>query len=127
MPAPVITAQNRAIRVGQSVAASSLFSVADADNDAITEYRFYDEGTAPDSGYFSLNGVRQQAEEVIVVSAAQLANLQWVAGSVGGAERAWARASDGFGLSPWVNWTMTSSNVLPVVTPASANNSLHSG
>src|SRR6185503_2712436 len=104
-----------------------LFNVTDADNDTITEYRFYDEGTAPGSGYFRLNGVRQQAEEVIVVSAAQLANLQWVAGSLGGAERAWARASDGFGLSPWVNWTLTSSNTLPGVTAVNANNSLHSG
>src|SRR6185503_11087649 len=106
---PRIIAPNAGVRSGQQVAASSLFTVTDADNDPITEYRFYDEGTDPSSGYFTVNGVRQAAALTFIVNPAQLSTVKWVSGA-GGAEIVWARASDGFSPGDWVSWTMTSDN-----------------
>src|SRR5258708_1610149 len=56
--APVVTAPNAAIATGHSVAASSLFSVTDADGDTITEYALYD---ATGSGHFVVNGAPHSA------------------------------------------------------------------
>jgi hypothetical protein len=116
---PVVTAQNRSVRAGQAVGAGTLFDVTDADNDAIAEYRFYDEGTDPNSGYFSLGGTRQTAGVTFTVPAVQLANLQWVSGTGAGSETVWARASDGQGYGAWASWTMTTTpNRAPVVAPS---------
>ena len=123
--APVITAADRSVHSGQPVAASSLFSVTDADNDAIVQYQFWDGGAAQSSGYFALSGVRQGANQAIDVSAAQLANVQFVGGAAAGTEMVWVRASDGAAYSAWTGWNMSSGNSAPVVTPA--NTLLHAG
>ena len=74
---PVVTANAGSVRVNQSVAAATLFSVTDADGDAITQYQFYDYGGG---GYYTLNGVVQASHVHFVVSAANLAALNFVGG-----------------------------------------------
>ena len=94
--APVVTAPNATLTHNQSVAASSLFSVSDPDNDAITSYQFYD---ASGNGHFVVNGVAQSAGVAITVTAAQLAQTSYQSGS--GADQLYVQASDGTLWSGW--------------------------
>ena len=120
--APVVTAASgQTILVGQSVAASSLISVSDADDDPITTYQFSD--TTAANGHFVLNGVVQAAGTTITVSAANLANLTFVGSSTPGTGEIYAWASDGMTLSNpaifWVNvqQSVTGSSAPVVTTP----------
>jgi hypothetical protein len=101
--APVVSAANVTATVGESFAASSLFSVTDADGDTITEYQFYDGPVA--TGHFTVNGVVQGINQIVDVSAAQLAQTTFVAGP--GTDDVYVRAFDGKNWSVENgNWTM---------------------
>ena len=72
----------------QNIAASSLFSVSDADGDAITKYQFWDSTSDPLSGHFVVGGVAQGTNQYIDVTAAQLCahyipERLWIGRSVG--------------------------------------------
>src|SRR5262249_54230226 len=72
------TAGTLPVLSNRSVAASLLFSAADPEGDAITQYEFQDVGTGATSGHFTLNGVAQpQGDPTFTVSAAQLGQLQY--------------------------------------------------
>jgi hypothetical protein len=101
--------------INNAVAASSLFSVSDADSDAIVQYEFWDDVAG--GGTFALNGVAL-GNNPIPVSAAQLADLEYAAGATPGTEQVWVRASDGIGWGAWKAWNMTRlhiPNAAPVV------------
>ncbi len=116
--APVVSASSATLLQGEAVAASTLFSTTDADGDAITAYEFWDDVAG--GGYFSVNGAPQGAAQAIAVSAADLANSQYVGGANPGTEQVWVRAYDGMAWSAWKNWNMTTAlhipNAAPVVT-----------
>ena len=103
---PVVTAANIKAKAGQSVAASSLFKVSDADGDAITEYQFMDLVPISAAGHFVVNGVAQAPTSLVDVTAAQLAQTSFVAGTIGGTLQ--VRAFDGTSWSAPVNgsWAM---------------------
>src|SRR5262249_7242208 len=87
--APVITPRYdpATVAVNHSVPASSLFSAADANGHAVTQYEFQDVGAGATSGHFTLNGVAQpQGDATFPVSAAQLSQLVYTGGSVAGSE-----------------------------------------
>ncbi|QEG23454.1 M10 family metallopeptidase [Mariniblastus fucicola] len=68
--APVVTAFDVDSRVGSVIDFASMFSWTDADGvppTTIKEVRIFDTGTTADSGYFSINGVRQNAGEWIPI------------------------------------------------------------
>ena len=80
--APVLTVPGTATaNAGQSLAASSLFSASDADGDPLT-YFFQDGTSTANSGRFVLNGTPYAQGAAFNVSAAQLAQLSFVAGSI---------------------------------------------
>ena len=79
--APVVTASEQSATRGQVFGASSLFQASDADNDSML-YFFYDSSSDPTSGHFSVNGVVQAANTTFAVSAAQLAQTTFTAGSL---------------------------------------------
>jgi hypothetical protein len=120
--APVVTVADKSATIGQTLSASSLFSVADADNDTITKYQFWDATTG--GGYFTVNGVTQGANQIIEVTAAQLAQTSFVVGS--GGDDLFVRAYDGTTWSvatgAWDHFHLTASaptsNHAPVVTVA---------
>ena len=116
--APVVAASDHTVLLGQSVDASALFSVTDADSDAITNYEFWD--STAGNGHFSVNGVAQGVNVAIPVLAADLANTQFVAASATGSDQVWVRASDGQTWSDWKSWNVNSwphaSNAAPVVS-----------
>ena len=115
--APVAAPSGVALAHGATnVAASSLFTVGDADNDAITAYRFWDGTTDPSSGHFELNGVVQpQTGSAIEITAAQLAGLTYKPGTV--ADDLWFRANDG---QTWSDWTHFTENPPPNHAPVAA-------
>jgi Ca2+-binding RTX toxin-like protein len=111
---PVVSAPDGAVLLGESIAAASLFSVVDADGDGMVQYEFWDDLSG--GGYFSLEGVAQ-GNNPIPVGGAQLADIEYVAGSQPGTEQIWVRASDGIGWSAWKAWNMTSALHIPNAAP----------
>jgi hypothetical protein len=77
---PVLTATNVSASRGQVLAASSLFTTTDPNNEPLT-YAFYDNTPDATSGHFVVNGVAQAANQVIYLTAAQLAQTTFVAGT----------------------------------------------
>ena len=106
--APVVTVSNVVLTTTYAVAASSLFSAADPDGNAIATYAFADTG----SGHFVLNGVVQANNQEIDVSAAQLSQLtyQGVAGST--VDTVEVRVNDGTLWSGWTSFTVTPSAMI---------------
>jgi hypothetical protein len=126
---PVTSASNITAAKGQtSLVASSLFSVTDADGDAITSYEFADGIADAASGHFVVNGVAQPANQVIDVTAAQLAQTSFQLGSV--TDVLGVRAFDG---TDWGQWSIFNVNpptnhapitTAPNLTPAHGQTSL---
>ena len=98
--APVTSASNIHAGSGQtSVLASSLFSVTDADGDAITQYAFLD---TQGHGHWVINGVVQATNAEIDVAAANLSQVSYVFGPSGTTDTLSVRANDG---TLWGGWT----------------------
>jgi len=78
---PVVTVFDQTALHGQVYAASQsqLFTVSDADHDAITQYDFWNTGTG--GGRFLLAGTALGTGQDNYVSAAQLAQLNYRSGS----------------------------------------------
>jgi hypothetical protein len=97
-PGPVITAANTMLSKGQTtITASSLFTATDPLSLPITKYAFWDSGTA--GGRFVLNGVAQGTNQEIDVTAAQLSQLIYQAGSA--PDTLWVCANDGYVWGAW--------------------------
>jgi hypothetical protein len=119
---PVVTpaATNYTATHGQDIAASSLFSVSDADNDTIIAYQFWDSTADPTSGYWVVGGVAQLAGRAIDVTPAQLAGATFQSGS--GSDDLWIRASDGIAWSAWTEFHVNAPIDLgPTVSVANLN------
>jgi len=122
--APVVSSTNTGVVVNTSVAASTLFSVTDADGDPMTQYQFYDAGAG--GGHFTINGAAQPALTVLTVNAVDLTNTNYAGGATPGSETLYARANDGSDWSTWTSWTeMTVANHPPVVTASDASVNLN--
>jgi hypothetical protein len=100
--APVVTASNQTLTHNQSIAASSLFTATDPDGQTITTYALKD---LTGNGHFVVNGVVQGTNVEIDLTAAQLAQATYVAGS--GSDQISIRASDGTLWSAWQTATLT--------------------
>jgi archaeosine-15-forming tRNA-guanine transglycosylase len=99
--APVVTASSLTTLAGQTFKASSLVAVSDPNGDPIVSYALKD---VSGSGYFVVNGVVQAANTEINLTAAQLTQTTFVAGS--GTDQLSVRASDGFLWSSWQSSTV---------------------
>ncbi|WP_231506171.1 hypothetical protein, partial [Planktothrix serta] len=103
--APVVTTYNRTLNTGTSLSASNFFSVYDADGDAMQRYYFYDANSSSTSGYFTVNGVKQNSS--FYVNASQLGNVRFVGGSQGGTDTVRLQAYDGKAWSNYPSVTLT--------------------
>jgi hypothetical protein len=113
--APVVTVPNPTVQAaaGQTLQASALFSATDSDSDPLT-YLLYDNTAG--SGHFAINGVTQAANQIISVSAAQLAQTTFVP-TPGASDDLLVGASDGSAFSGWSNLHVDGPvNHVPVVT-----------
>ncbi len=97
--APVVTVTDHTLAAGTDTLMSTLFSVRDAEGDAIQAYQFYDSTAAANSGHFTLAGTAQAANTIINATAAQLASLTFHAGTV--PDYVAMRAFDGLDWSAW--------------------------
>ncbi|WP_063695467.1 hypothetical protein [Bradyrhizobium embrapense] len=99
---PVVSASNVVTVSGQTFAASNLFSATDADGDTITKYALWDSNS---NGHWSINGTSQPVNTEIDVTAAQLAQATYQAGS--GTDQLWIRANDGIAWGAWQPFNVT--------------------
>jgi hypothetical protein len=101
--APIVTVTDVTLSAGHaSVAASSLFTVSDANGQPITEYGFMDTGP----GSFALSGVAQPHNQEINVAAAQIANLVYDS-APGTIDTLEIRAESATGWGSWAAFTVT--------------------
>ena len=82
---------------GQIFATSALFTTSDPFGDAIEQYDFWDTGAG--GGHFAINGRPLAANQDNIISASQLGQTGYVAGS--GTDTLWVRVSEGGQWSPW--------------------------
>jgi hypothetical protein len=89
-----LTLNAKTLSEGQTISGSSFVSsVTDSGRRSITQYSVYDSGA--DGGYFLLNGVKLSNKAWHTLTAAQFAQLQYVAGSSAGSETISIKAYDG--------------------------------
>ncbi len=100
--APVVTVPAGAIKAdpGQSMQASSLFGASDADGDTLS-YIIYDNTISAGAGHFMLNGAAVPSDTGVTLTAAQFAQLSFVAGAAGSSSDLNVRAYDGHVYSGW--------------------------
>ena len=116
-PPPLVTTSNLTEGPNQTLAASSLFTVSDPDNLAITEYQFWDRTSDPASGHFYFNGVLVPDHTLLDVTAAQLSEVTFVTGTDSNALE--VRAFDGVSWSAADNAVWAPFNVnIPATAPA---------
>ncbi|MEA2822776.1 MAG: hypothetical protein QOJ86_4780, partial [Bradyrhizobium sp.] len=121
--APVVTvpSANVAASAGQSLAASSLFSATDADNDMLTYY-LYDNTISTSGGHFEVNGTVVPSDTMYAVTAAQLAQTTFVAGAAGTSDDLNVKVYDGHVYTNWSEFHVNvAGNHAPVVTVPLAN------
>ena len=99
------------------LAASSLFSITDADNDVMT-YFLYD-GTA-NGGHFVVNRATVAAQTVIALSAYDMAHTTFVAGAAGNSDDLAVLAYDGHAYSGNATFSHFNVNVTLPAGPPSA-------
>jgi hypothetical protein len=112
--APTVMAPDFSASKGQVVNASDLFSANDANGDPLL-YFFYDNSAAATSGHFTVNGVVQAAGTTFAVSAVQLAQTTFTAGTAG-ADDLFVNAWDGSAYSGPKEFHVNVVNNAPTVT-----------
>ncbi len=74
-PVVFIAEYTQEAQVVSSIA--TLFNWTDEDGNTIKTYRFYDRDASANSGFLSINGIKQSALQWIDVPAAELGNVSW--------------------------------------------------
>jgi Ca2+-binding RTX toxin-like protein len=130
--APVVTIPqaNVSATAGQSFAASSLFTVSDADVSDVLTYYLYD--STAGGGHFVINGTQVADQTVVAISASQLAQTTFVAGAAGSSDALSVMAYDGHDYSNSThfssfNVSVPAVNHAPVVMIPQANVSATAG
>ncbi len=106
--APEVSAADHSLESNEWHQASDWFGVADADGDAMTQYRFWDSGADASSGYFwTPDNWHHAADTAITVDAADLGNVWFRGGQASGTETLWVQAFDGSDWSEWRPFNVT--------------------
>ena len=101
--APTIVGTEASVLAGESVLASTLFDVIDADGDAARTIFITDRNTSANTGFFLLDGVRLESAQFQKLNAAQFSRLRYQGGARSGSENIGVQISDGFELSAITN------------------------
>ncbi|WP_061847631.1 hypothetical protein [Bradyrhizobium sp. DOA1] len=118
---PVATIEDHSVHVNQWVRASNWLSSSDPDGDAITQYQFWDGGTAADSGFIwnDAGSGQQAASTAVTVAASDVSKIWLHGGAATGAETMYVRAFDGYTWSAWDSFNFTTvTNTAPVANIA---------
>ena len=109
---PTLTTQDATLIEGQSVAGSTLIgSIVNPANATTLEYAFTDAGT---DGQLSLGGIALTAGKTYDLTAAQLAQLVYVAGSHTGVDKVTIQSWDGLA------WSAAATATITVAAPTAA-------
>jgi serralysin len=92
---PVLTVLELNSRLGSVFPLSQIHTVTDGDGDRMTSFGIYDTGSAPDSGYFSINDVRQPALTWITLPYDQIGTVKYHMSTIPGREDVRMWVSDG--------------------------------
>lgn len=95
LAAPVVSAYNLQSAVGRVIDAITMFTVNDPDGNTIKQIRLLDTGTDPNSGYFTINGVRQTSNVFFTLPYNQLSTVQYHYSNFAEFERFRVQAFDG--------------------------------
>ncbi|RUQ63973.1 calcium-binding protein [Azospirillum doebereinerae] len=112
--APIVSANEVETSVNTTLNASVLVSQGHAQGpqyaqgglQQVSYYEFVDLDDRTDSGYFTINGVGQQAGKVIHVSAEQIGSLRYISGATPNQNDFLVRVFDGIHLSNWSEGTV---------------------
>ena len=123
---PVVTAVASTVNASasQRFTAAQLFSASDAEGVPILSYEVEDESTGPSQGFWVLNGAVLSNGQITTLTAAQLSQLSFVAGSASTpvTDTLEVAASDAAGLGAFTTFTVTAaahaSTAAPTVTAA---------
>ncbi len=107
---PVVNAFNVNTGPNRSLAAASLFSYSDLDGNTPKTFGFLDTGLAEGSGYFTINGVVQEAGSYFTIDADQLSTVRYNTSSSSDSEIFRVFAGDGRFSSEVASGTV---NVIP--------------
>ncbi len=110
--APVLNLFSLNAKLGSVFELTSLFTASDADGDLLQRFYLYDTGSNPNSGYFSVNGVRQAALTWIELPWDQRHTVKYHMPTVPGIETVRMWVSDGHRGS-----TLQSATMQGVETP----------
>lgn len=98
---PSVSGIDSEVELNRSVRARTLFDYLDLDGNPLQRVRFFDSNGANDSGYFTVNGVQQNAGEWFEVDVTDLDRVRYFSGLVVGNEVVNILAYDGeFWSSP---------------------------
>jgi hypothetical protein len=93
--APVLDLRDSFGRLGGQVTLAGMFGWSDADGDSLKSFRFFDSGDDPNSGYFTVNGVRQPALQFIELAWDQLDTVRYQLPNQAGSEEVRLIVNDG--------------------------------
>ena len=113
--APVVTATSGAIGQGTVLHGAALVRTSHIQGERwvagglqqLTHYQFVDNTAGEASGYFTVNGIRQDTNASFLISADDLGSVQWHAGTGIGTDHIQLRGFDGRHWSDWAGGTMT--------------------
>lgn len=104
--APTVSSSDTSLQSGTSVLASSIISASDADGNTLT-YTVWDSGKTNGSGYFELGGQELTSGTGHVLTEAEFASLNIVAGSSELSDKLWVKVSDGLHTTSWSSFYLT--------------------
>jgi hypothetical protein len=106
--APVAKIYDQTVHVNELSKVKDWMSSWDANGNAMTQYQFWDDGAAAQSGYFSTpNNSHHPADVAITVAASQLDSVSVRGGQTAGADTMFVRAFDGKQWGAWDQFTLT--------------------
>lgn len=106
--APTATVSDHTLHINEWAEVNSWVTYGDADGNPATLFQFWDEGTAPNSGYFwTPANAHHPADTPVTVNAANLADTWVRGGQATGTEMLWVRAFDGTSWSAWDSFVLT--------------------
>ena len=118
---PVVTAVSSAVNASASetFTPAQLFSASDAEGFPILSYEVEDESPGPSQGFWVLNGAVLAAGQITTLSAAQLSQLSFVAGSASTpvSDTLEVAASDAAGFGAFATFTVTAAAHAPTAAP----------
>ena len=115
---PLTISNNHSIAAYEDHAAggTALSSLGSISGGAVQGLMLLDTGT--NGGYFSVNGVKEAANTIINVGAADLASIKYYSGANGTSEQLYVAANNGTQWTNWYAWNQASGheNILSLLT-----------